>query len=78
MLPLLLAPLTAAPHAARPSQQAVPGVVRPGLEVFLDNVPPVFRGKRIGLITNHSAIDRARMPAITSPRSPGLISCRMK
>jgi uncharacterized protein YbbC (DUF1343 family) len=64
MLPLLLAPLTAAPHAARPSQQAVPGVVRPGLEVFLDNVPPVFRGKRIGLITNHSAIDRARMPAI--------------
>jgi len=49
------------------SQQAGPKpdtVVRPGLEVFLDNVPPALRGKRVGLITNHSAIDRAGTPAI--------------
>jgi uncharacterized protein YbbC (DUF1343 family) len=35
-------------------------VVRPGIEVFLSDVPAALRGKRIGLITNHSAIDRAR------------------
>ena len=68
LLPLLLlAPLSTTPHAAHPSQQAVPrsdGIVRPGLEVFVENVPPGLRGKRVGLITNHSAIDRARTPAI--------------
>ena len=64
---LLLAPLTTTPDAARLSQQAVAtadNVVRPGLEVFVDNVPAALRGKRVGLITNHSAIDRARTPAI--------------
>jgi uncharacterized protein YbbC (DUF1343 family) len=35
-------------------------VVRPGIEVFLADVPAALRGKRVGLITNHSAIDRAR------------------
>lgn len=38
--------------------------VRPGLEVFLSDVPPALRGKRVGLITNHSAIDRSRASAI--------------
>jgi uncharacterized protein YbbC (DUF1343 family) len=38
--------------------------VLPGLEVFLADVPPALRGKRVGLITNHSAIDRSRTPAI--------------
>jgi uncharacterized protein YbbC (DUF1343 family) len=64
---LMFAPLTMTPDAARLSQQAVPtadNVVRPGLEVFVDNVPAPLRGKRVGLITNHSAIDRARTPAI--------------
>jgi len=40
------------------------GLVRPGLEAFLASVPAELRGKRIGLITNHSAIDRAGRPAI--------------
>ena len=40
------------------------GLVRPGLDVFLAGVPGELRGKRIGLITNHSAIDRAGRPAI--------------
>lgn len=40
------------------------GLVRPGLDVFLADVPDVLRGKRIGLIANHSAIDRAGRPAI--------------
>ena len=63
----MLAPLTTTPDAARLSQQAVAtadNVVRPGLEVFVDNVPAPLRGKRVGLITNHSAIDRSRTPAI--------------
>ena len=33
--------------------------VRPGVEVFLSDVPERVRGKRIGLITNHAGIDRA-------------------
>ena len=33
--------------------------VRPGIEVFLNNVPSALRGKRVALITNHSAVDRA-------------------
>jgi uncharacterized protein YbbC (DUF1343 family) len=40
------------------------GLVRPGLDVFLADVPTALRGKRIGLIANHSAIDRAGRPAI--------------
>ena len=38
--------------------------VLPGLDVFLSNLPRALRGKRVGLITNHSAIDRADVSAI--------------
>ena len=38
--------------------------VRPGIEVFLSDVPQALRGKRVGLITNHSGIDRSRTPDI--------------
>ena len=34
--------------------------VQPGIEVFLAELPPALRGKRVGLITNHTGIDRAR------------------
>ncbi len=34
--------------------------VRPGIETFLANVPRALRGKRVGLITNQSGIDRLR------------------
>ena len=40
-----------------PDRQAV---VRPGIEVFLADVPAAFRGKRVALIANSSAIDRSR------------------
>jgi uncharacterized protein YbbC (DUF1343 family) len=46
----LLAHLPQAPPAAPPA--------RPGIEVFLADVPARLRGRRVGLITNHSAIDR--------------------
>jgi uncharacterized protein YbbC (DUF1343 family) len=57
-----------APHTAVRVQEPVvrtiaapdgAGPVRPGIEVFLEHLPADLRGKRIGLITNHSAIDRA-------------------
>ena len=34
--------------------------VQPGIEVFLADLPPALRGKRVGLITNHTGIDRSR------------------
>jgi uncharacterized protein YbbC (DUF1343 family) len=40
------------------------GTVRPGIEVWLEHLPVDLRGKRIGLITNNSAIDRAGVSAI--------------
>jgi uncharacterized protein YbbC (DUF1343 family) len=43
---------------------ASPGGVRPGIEVFLSEVPPKLRGMRVGLITNHAGIDRSRTPDI--------------
>jgi uncharacterized protein YbbC (DUF1343 family) len=40
------------------------GPVRPGIDVFLEHLPADLRGKRVGFITNHSAIDRAGASAI--------------
>ncbi|MGH7574279.1 MAG: exo-beta-N-acetylmuramidase NamZ family protein [Longimicrobiales bacterium] len=40
---------------AEPSQAGTtPAAVRPGVEVFVENPPEIVRGKRVGLITNHS------------------------
>ncbi len=38
--------------------------VIPGIEVFLSDVPSALRGKRVGLITNQSAVDRSKTPDI--------------
>ena len=49
------------------------GAVRPGIEVLLEHLPADLRGKRVGLITNNSAIDRAGVSAIDLiARHPGL------
>jgi uncharacterized protein YbbC (DUF1343 family) len=53
-------PAQAAGATARDSA----GAVRPGIETFLADVPQALRGKRVGLITNHTGIDRARTPDI--------------
>ena len=45
--------------APAPSQQ-----VRPGLEVFLEEPPAPLRGLRLGLITNHTGVDRAGVSGI--------------
>ena len=48
---------SSAAEGAAPSAQT--GVVRPGIEVFLVDVPQRFRGKRVALLTNNSGIDRS-------------------
>src|SRR5690349_1910756 len=47
-----------------PLRAGVVTKVVPGIEVFLADVPANLRGKRIGLITNASAVDRAGTPDI--------------
>jgi uncharacterized protein YbbC (DUF1343 family) len=59
---LMLCPLVAlaacANTDAAPAAQADTAVVRTGLEVFVANPPEIVRGKRVGLITNHTGVDR--------------------
>ena len=43
---------------------AAAATVLPGIEVFVADVPAALRGKRIAFITNHSAVDRAKVPDI--------------
>ena len=57
-------PMPEALAQPQPSSGAGAGAVRPGIEAFMANVPEALRGKRVGLITNHSAIDRQRVPDI--------------
>ncbi|HXG70742.1 MAG TPA: hypothetical protein VNJ04_09045, partial [Gemmatimonadaceae bacterium] len=59
---LMLSACTQMPApVSSPSAATVPeAAVRPGIEVFLANVPAALRGKRVGLITNHTGIDRSR------------------
>jgi uncharacterized protein YbbC (DUF1343 family) len=49
---------------AETAPRASAEVVLPGIETFLADVPAALRGKRVGLITNHSATDRAGTPDI--------------
>ena len=44
--------------------QTAAAQVRPGVEVFLEKPPASLHGKRIGLITNQSGIDRQRRSTI--------------
>ena len=45
--------------------QAAPDAVRPGIDVLLSApLPPALQGKRVGLITNHTGIDRNRESTI--------------
>lgn len=64
-LPLLLVLSLMAVGAPRLSLAQTPtATVRPGIETFLADVPQALRGARVGLITNHTGIDRARTPDI--------------
>jgi uncharacterized protein YbbC (DUF1343 family) len=50
--------------AAPPAIAAPPPAVRTGLDVLAADRPDLLRGKRVGLVTNMSAIDRAGRSAI--------------
>lgn len=56
--------LAACTRPGMPKNLPAPAVVRPGIEVFLANVPAALRGKRVALLTNQSAVDRAGVPDI--------------
>ncbi|HEY0036900.1 MAG TPA: DUF1343 domain-containing protein [Longimicrobium sp.] len=65
--PVLLLLTACQAPAPAPAVDTSPGAataVRPGIETFLANLPAAVRGKRVGLITNHTGIDRARTPDI--------------
>ena len=62
MLRLAALLLAAAPACVPASGGSAP--VRPGVEVFIEHPPAVVRGKRVGLITNQSGIDRQRRSTI--------------
>jgi len=48
-------------------------VVRPGIEIFVEHPPALVQGKRVGLITNQSGIDRQRRSTIDLLRAvPGM------
>jgi uncharacterized protein YbbC (DUF1343 family) len=60
----ILCLLTACGSSPVPKDAQASAVVRPGIEVFLADVPQALRGKRVALLTNHSAVDRAGTPDI--------------
>jgi uncharacterized protein YbbC (DUF1343 family) len=51
---------TATPAAAGVTARPPASTVRVGIETFLADVPRALRGKRVGLITNQTGIDRSR------------------
>src|SRR5918993_5577729 len=59
----VLRPLLIASIFALAVSNQTPAVL-PGIETFLADVPPALRGKRVALITNHTAVDRAKTPVI--------------
>ena len=50
--------------AANVTPRPSSSTVRPGIETFLADVPRALRGKRVGLITNHTGVDRYGTPDI--------------
>ncbi|MFN2512914.1 MAG: exo-beta-N-acetylmuramidase NamZ domain-containing protein [Pyrinomonadaceae bacterium] len=52
-------PPTDASAPAGLTPRAATLTVRPGIETFLVDVPRALRGKRVGLITNHTGVDRS-------------------
>ena len=56
-----------------PALAPTTSLVRPAVEVFIEHPPALVRGKRLGLITNQSGIDRQRRSTIDLLRAmPGL------
>ena len=56
--------LLALTFALQQSSGLPPASVSPGVEQFLADVPAVVRGKRVGLITNHTGVDASGVSII--------------
>ncbi len=63
VLPALAGLLTACQSLPR-GTPAGTSTVQPGIEVFLADIPAALKGKRVGLITNQSAVNRSGTPDI--------------
>ena len=61
---VVLCLLAACTPPGLPKNPPASRVVLPGIEVFLADVPAALRGKRVALLTNQSAVDRAGVPDI--------------
>jgi len=62
---LAVAHLALAPHASAQSTPcAAAAAVRPGLEVLLADSVHLVRGRRVGLVTNHTGLDRCGRRAV--------------
>ena len=61
---LLLAAAAKSPAQAPAPSTNTSAAVRPGIEVFLADIPQRIRGKRVAVLANHSAVDRAGNLAI--------------
>ncbi len=57
LVPALLLVVSCVPSSPTPQPT---GAVRPGIEVFLADVPVALRGKRVAFITNQSGVDRLK------------------
>ena len=66
------APPAQAPASPAPAQPARRGAVVPGLEVLVRDSMHLVRGKRVGLITNQSAVTRAGEHAADYLRANGV------
>jgi uncharacterized protein YbbC (DUF1343 family) len=60
---LALAACAGAPTPAVPAT-APPPAVRPGIDVLLADSAHLVRGRRVGLVTNHTSVDAAGMPDV--------------
>ena len=54
----------AAADACAQAPRGVTAAVVPGVESLAASTPPILRGKRVGIITNHTGIDRAHRRTI--------------
>ncbi len=59
--------------AAPAPGSAAPPVVRPAIDVLLDDSLALVRGKRVGLLTNPAGVDAHRVPTLARLRAAGVV-----
>ena len=64
LLSVLFIAVVGCRRSSPPPAAAAPQPVRPGLELFVESPPAEVVGKRVGLITNHTGVDRQGRSAI--------------